>query len=176
MKGRQIENRGYTLIEILITIAMIAILLTLVIPGYRNFILNNQRASVMTELMNSLQFARSEAVTRGAPLTVCRSNTPSAAAPACLGGAGWETGWLVFLDVNGDGDIDAGEAVVRVRESLPANTTLRGMNQVVFQPAGTTANTGNLTYCDNRGISQGRRINVVAGGQLQLGAAVGSCI
>ncbi len=183
------KSDGFSLIELVIAVTVLATLMTLAIPAYRSFVLNNQRAAAVTDLMTSLQYARSEAISRGQMVGLCHTSTPMAA-NACGGGTGWENGWIVFIysgDANNNDLVEAGEiaTVLRVREALPQGVTLRGsanaVARVVFQPSGTTLqepSDGVLTYCDVRGFgSQARRIliNPLGRAQLETPSGAGSC-
>lgn len=148
------KNSAFTLIELMVTLAVVAVILAISVPAFRDFVLNNRRAAQVNELITSLNLARSEALKRSTTVTVCRTNDPVNANPPCANGAGWEDGWVVFADVNGDGDFDAGDTVIQTRQAL-SNATLRGngptVNRVTFTALGMSNNVGRLVYCDSRG-------------------------
>lgn len=179
------KQYGFTVIELMVSVVVLAILMSMAVPAYRSFIWDNQRAAAMNDLMASLQYARGEAVARSTQVGLCHTNTPTAA-NACGGGTGWENGWIVFLylgDANNNNLVDAAEigTVLRVHTALAGTVTLRGsanaVNRVVFQPTGTTVlepSDGNLTYCDSRGFGdKARRILISAAGNMRMEKAVG---
>ena len=88
------RSRGFTLIELMITLVLAAIILTLAVPGFQDIIRNNRAATQANELVTALGLARSEAVKRGARVSLC----PSTDQASCTGGADWSNGWIVFLD------------------------------------------------------------------------------
>lgn len=98
------------MIELIVTIAITGVLLALAVPTFRETTMNSQRASRVNELMTDLNYARTQAVSLRQPLTICRSNNSSAALPTCGAGAGWEEGWIVFVDSNNSGTLEAADA------------------------------------------------------------------
>lgn len=168
------ERHGFTLIELVVAIAVAAILVTIAVPSFRTTILNNRRAAAANDFVGAVTYARSIALSRHTPVTVCRSNSVTAASPSCGGGSGWETGWIVFVDNNGSGTagvIDSGEDILRLHEAL-TGSTLRGeaapASIVTFNSAGVTAQSGRFALCDSRGWSSDARVIVLGGaGQIR---------
>lgn len=83
------KQSGFTLIELMVTISILAILLGIGVPSFRAMIEGNRIRTVTNDLVIALQFARSEAVKRGIPVTLCSSNDQA----ACTGT--WADGWVV---------------------------------------------------------------------------------
>jgi len=103
--------RGFTVSELLVVMAIVAILMTLGIPSYR-YITNSYRMSAeVNGLLGDLQYARAEAIKEGQPVTTCVSTDGI----SCTGGAAWAGGWIVFSDPNNNATVDAGEPVLRVQ-------------------------------------------------------------
>ncbi|MEW5967273.1 MAG: GspH/FimT family protein [Pseudomonadota bacterium] len=118
-EGDDMENRGFTLVELLVVLAVGSILLAIAVPGYA-YLANTSRAAAATnDLMTALQLARSEAIKRATRVTVCKTGDAMAAAPACDPAAAWEQGWLVFVDGGTRGLIDGGDLVLRVQGGVP---------------------------------------------------------
>jgi len=137
------NGRGFTLVELLVVLAVGAILLTIAIPGYA-FLANTSRlAAVTNDFVTALQLARSEAIKRGTRVTVCKSSTPMAASPACHPTANWQQGWLVFVDGGVRGVVDAGDTLLWVHGPLAAGAITAGSNFSDF-----------VSYRSN-GVSQG---------------------
>lgn len=98
------SHRGFTLIELMVTVAVAAILFGIAAPDMRNFITGYRLRTVTNDLAASLAYARSESIKRGWPVTLCKSANPAASQPSCSTSSadGWAQGWLVFVDRNGD--------------------------------------------------------------------------
>lgn len=90
------RHRGMTAVELLFTMAIAGLVLALAVPNFRDFIQNNRAAEEANALVGALALARSEAVTRGIPVTVCASDDGS----TCTDDVDWSTGWIVFTDGN----------------------------------------------------------------------------
>jgi type IV fimbrial biogenesis protein FimT len=108
------RQSGFSITEMLVVMAIVAILLGLGIPSYR-YITNSYRMSAeVNGLLGDLQYARSEAIKEGQTVTTCVSTNGT----ACTGGNQWAGGWIVFSDPNANGTVDAGETVLRVQNSF----------------------------------------------------------
>jgi type IV fimbrial biogenesis protein FimT len=107
------QIRGFTLIELLVTVAVMAVLMRLGAPSFQ-YILNSSRISrELNSLLISLQYARAEAIKQGVPASVCASSTATSSTPTCSGQSNWLTGWMVFVDLNGNGAYDTGDTLLR---------------------------------------------------------------
>ncbi|RLJ21524.1 exodeoxyribonuclease V subunit alpha [bacterium endosymbiont of Escarpia laminata] len=93
--------RGFTLIELMVTLAAGVILLAVGIPAFTTMMANNQSAAYANDLVMALNLARSEAVKRKVPIAVCARKADSD--DECDGN-NWQNGWLLFTDINTDGD------------------------------------------------------------------------
>lgn len=159
---------GFTLLELMIVIFIAAIILGLGIPSFQRTMQQNRMAGSTNNVIGSMHMARSEAIKRRVPVTVCASNNPLAVAPTCALG-GNITGWVVFVDdADIDGDtfpdgnivIDAGEQIIQQNAALPAQITSRLNNSafVSFGPNGFRRNgpgalqsANMILFCDVRG-------------------------
>lgn len=100
-------QRGFTLGEVLTTLGVVGLSLSLVVPSFSSVSRSNLRASAINELVATLHVARSEAITRNAPIVIC----PSADGLTC-GRVAWDAGWIRFVDANGDYRADPDETVL----------------------------------------------------------------
>ena len=117
---------GFTLIEMLITIAIAAILMGIAIPSFRYITNSNRIASELNGLLGDLQLARSEAIKEGRTITVCQSNDGA----SCSNSTSWEGGWIVFSDPTNVGVYDAGEVYIRKQKRFSGTDTFVASNNV----------------------------------------------
>ena len=157
---------GLTLVELIITLVVAAILLTLAAPNLTSFLKRDRLATQANDLLADLALARSEAIKRAATVVVCKSDDPMATPPTCntTDSVPWTAGRLIWADTNGDGTIQSSE-VLRIRQGLDGkNNALYGengatgtANEVRFSGMG-MANppdtTSQLVFCDGRGPSE----------------------
>lgn len=105
-----------TLIELLVAIAVMAVLVAVAAPNFSDTIKRNRVQSQLRELVGSLATARSEAVSRSRRVTVCASSDGA----TCTGA--WREGWLVFVDGGTEGAKDAGDQILKVHDGIGANS------------------------------------------------------
>jgi len=107
VSGHSRPQGGFSLGEVLTTLAVIGISLSLAVPGLDQAARSNVRAAAINELVGTLHVARSEALTRNATVAIC----PSADGAACAR-VSWDRGWIRFIDDNGNFRADDGEVVL----------------------------------------------------------------
>ncbi len=108
-------QRGFTLIELIVTIAIIGIMLRLGIPAMQQFVTNKAVVASTDELSSALRLARSEAIKRGERVTVCINNGSGACAATSTD---WTPGWVVFVDRGTQGSVDASDLTLRVQQAV----------------------------------------------------------
>lgn len=148
------KHTGFTLVELMIGLAIAAIVMTLGVPSFRDLIQNNRVTTTTNEIVLALQMGRSEAAKRGQSITVCAS----ADGDTCSGATNWATGWIVTTGASDE---------IRVTSALSGGLTLTGSaSQVVFRSAGDTAAglTLTLSFSGCTG-DRARAITVAASGQ-----------
>lgn len=164
--------RGFTLIELIITLVILGVLVAMGVPAYTQFVRDSRRSAVLNEFSASLSLARSEAIKRGVPVAVCRTNTGT----SCTGNATfWSDGWLVFVNTDNDvpAAVDGGEVILRTYlVQDPAFTFTPSVNFtqfVSYRPNG-SSNTigGRFTYCDARGLRSARAVIINITGRARL--------
>ncbi|MCC5794476.1 MAG: GspH/FimT family pseudopilin [Chromatiales bacterium] len=125
---------GFTLIELMVALVVAAIIASMAVPGFRDMIQNNRAATQSNELVTAFSLARSEAVKRGARVSVC----PTTDQASCTDNTDWAVGWMVFVDLAANDG--AGPVVqlppLRAWDALRGNATLRGPTLVRFRPLG----------------------------------------
>lgn len=120
------KSYGFTLIELMITLAIVAIVLAIGVPSFQGMMRDNRLATQTNTFLAALNLARSEAIKRGRRVTLCKS----ASGATCEGGGGYQQGWIVFVDPNDNAVVDAGEMILRVEGAMPGNLSLTGNSTV----------------------------------------------
>lgn len=166
-------SRGFTMIELMVVLAVVVIVLVIGVPGFRAAIANQRANSAINDLLTSIRLARSEAIKTVRYVTVCKSDDGLTCGDA---GVDWEDGWIVFVNLATPAApeaVDAGDQIVQVYPSMPANFTLRPLGNiddfVSFRPTGSAGtpvlnHNGTLTLCDPSGRARTRAVVVEASG------------
>jgi len=160
------KQHGFTIYELLITMLVVGVILTIGVPNFSAFTKNSRMSGTANDLHSSFQLARSEAARSKSNITICASNNSMTPAAAC--GGTFADGWIVFIDLNGDlVRAGAGENILRAYAAIPATLAIAtnddagyfgfapsglGRGDVGGVPAVRTAR-----ICDDRG-------NVIAAG------------
>lgn len=148
---------GFTLTELMVSLAVAAILVTVAVPNFRTFIQNNRLSSAANDLLRSFQLARTEGIKHQLNVVVCASANPTAANPTCSYGP--FSGWIVFEDTNSNWQRDAGETVLERHDLLDSSITVKTDNNGIesyaatgfANPPGAKTPTSNVLICDVRG-------------------------
>lgn len=135
------RQAGFTLVELLTVVTIVAILMAVGVPSYRYVTTDNRMSTEANQLLGDLQYARSEAVREGQTVTTCVAQSTSATSPSCAaaGTTTWQNGWIVFGDVNNDQTIDSGDPVLRIQRPFAGGDTFganNNMNAVSFNRSG----------------------------------------
>ncbi|WP_411878701.1 GspH/FimT family pseudopilin [Polaromonas sp. YR568] len=144
--------RGFTLTELLVIMAIIAIFASFAIPSFRGLTASTSVSSAVNAFVSDTRYARGEAMRRGKSVTICRSANAAAIPPRCSGASeptvgSWMEGWVVFVDENGNGAFNAtSDTVLRVQQALPGiggflavntgGTAANDRNYIVYQATG----------------------------------------
>ena len=162
---------GFTLTELLVIMAIIAIFASFAIPSFRGLVANTSVSSAVNAFVSDTRYARGEAMRRGKSVTMCRSANAAAVPPRCSGAGdptvgSWMEGWVVFVDENGNGAFNAAnDTVLRVQQTLPGIGSFLAVN-----------NSGNATHDRNYIVYQatGRAVGLLSRWLVQAPGAPGA--
>ena len=169
------KRNGFTLIELIVTMAIAAIVVSIAVPSYQASVQNNRRTTSINELAGALQLARNTAVSRRTPVTLCKSTNGTNCVIADTD-VGYSDGWMMFTNpngINGTAGLTNTETLLRVGSAQQGNGTLMGVgpvvNQVTFMPHGRINNGlgGTITHCDSRGNTAASALVISIGGQVR---------
>lgn len=166
------KQSGATLMELMVVLAVSAILLGVGLPSFASLIQTTRLSSVTNEMLSALHLARSEAIKRNSRAVIC----PSVDGSHCAGSGDWHQGWLVFHDTNNNAAREAGEAVVFVHGTLPQGFSITGDSKLAkyisYSPTGGgklisgALQFGSLTLCaDSGGTLAARKIIISSTGR-----------
>ena len=151
------RNRGFTLLEALVVLALLAVLLSLAGPNLQGMRQKHQMQSQAEQLQASLLLARSEALRRQQRVTLCVRESSAGAGPLCATSGTWAQGWVMFVDGNDSGRREASETVLQLHGALPEFLKLQGNatvdRYISYGPQGRSQSTsgafqaGTLTLC-----------------------------
>lgn len=168
------KEKGFTLAELLMALAIGSILLSVAVPSYTNFVRNSRQTTAANELLSTLHFARQLAVTRNARITVCASSTGD----ACEANA-WAAGWIAFGDEDGDRVVDAAETVEM--RGMGADMLDMASDEfgtfLIYRPNGRVMvdnireTSGAIVLCDDRGAAHARVVVVDPSGRPRVASA-----
>lgn len=175
----KMHAEGVTLLELMVTLAVVAVLMAVGIPAIGDLIATNRMSAAVNDLVSSLHLARSEALKTGDRVSVCASTNWDSAAPSC-NGIDLSDGWIVFVDsITQNDDVDPGEAVVLTHQQLPDTIDLTAPQIVSFAASGALENPVpgevDLLLCDSRadrdaggGIAAGRWVQISQTGRPRI--------
>jgi type IV fimbrial biogenesis protein FimT len=170
------RNEGFTLVELMITVVIAAILMGIVAPGMSKLIERNRLQTTSETVFTSLMLTRSEALKRNREVVMCKSTNGT----ACVTGTGtnWEQGWLVYVDADNDGSVDADE-ILRVVGPLGGDITLRTGDfddEISYNTDGTASGAGEFVMCNAaEDIQTAREIGVTFTGRPKMNKTTTNC-
>lgn len=163
------KNSGFTLLELLITAALLAIVTAIGVPSMAEFIKNDRLSTQINTLVGHLAYARSEAVLRHQTVIVCASSNQS----SCSSND-WADGWIAFVDTDNNSDFSAGEDMLRVQQALSGGNTLISSagDSIVYDDRGfAPASIGSFSLCDDRGNAHIKSITISNTGRVRKGGS-----
>ncbi|HEY7871198.1 MAG TPA: GspH/FimT family pseudopilin [Rudaea sp.] len=170
MAQRACGDRGFTLTELLVTLAIAGILAMIGAPAMGSLLARTRDASTEAMVANTLRHARSAAVMRNARVLVC----PSRDGRRCNPGDDWQHGWIVAKDADHDGQPDTDAPLFLAQAAMPVGTrviTSAGRGQLAFHPNGSAAGSNaRFTIC-HANARTGKAVIVANSGRVRLASA-----
>lgn len=120
------RHLGFNLIELMVTLSVATILMTMGVPSMQAAIESGRVSSQINDLLASIQLARSESVKTGRRVVLCKSTDMA----SCASDGGYDQGWIVFVDLDNDATVDTGEPIVRVHGPLAGDHSFAGSDDV----------------------------------------------
>lgn len=168
MQERLLRQFGFTLIELMATIGIAAVVMAMAIPSFSTAIKNNRLTAQTNYLVTDLNRARSEAIKRGVRVTLCKSTDGS----TCVTTGDWSGGWIVFVNPNNNNAFDAGDTLLKTQGSAQSQISVVGnfnlANRVNYQSDGGITTTGTIKVCDDRLESVGKSIVLITTGRARI--------
>ena len=162
------RTRGFTLIELMMTLAVFAVLTAVAVPALGSLIESTESRTARSALITALNTARIHAATKNVYAVAC----PSADREYCGRTTEWQPGWIVFIDTDGDGVRDAGEKLLDVAQPQPgvAIVSTAGRTRVIYRPDGSSAGSNvTFTVCDRRGPAHASALVINNAGRVRSG-------
>lgn len=161
--------RGFTLVELLVVVAIALIIAQAAIPGFSGLLKDNQNTTRINDLNYALALAHSEAITRDSTVILCKTSDGRSCDES---GTDWDKQWMVFEDLNDNGDLDAAnnEPVLRLFESGPEDQTLKfAPARVSYDGSGIATDGAGSTFvlCDDRGAAHAKGLIINAIGRIR---------
>lgn len=157
-------HAGFTMVEMVVTIAITGIIVALAVPSFKTTLMNSRRAALINDFVASAGYARSEALNRKAPVVMCRVNNPATATDCTSSsGSGYEKGWIVAAasvdsscTLSNITVLRRGGPAAETTATFKGNTTVASMfffNAMGAAGVSCNASNGTFVYCDSRGFS-----------------------
>jgi type IV fimbrial biogenesis protein FimT len=131
------KSRGFTMVELMVVIAIIAIMATIAAPSFKAMLQSSSMTNAVNTFLADMRYARSESIRRGGAVVMCPSTDSDLSTASCSGGTGWQGGWIVFHDLNGNGSRTSSgtgvEPLLRVQGTIASVNAIAASSATTFQ-------------------------------------------
>ena len=166
--GNPISRSGFTLIELIATLAIGTILITVAVPAVSSMVEENRMVANIYEFVSQLNYSRSTAISSSNQVIFCKSSDGS----SCDSDADWNDGWIIFIDRDRNQQRDSDEPLLRMHAKSDSNLDYKAFgsdNHVAFQPSGVLkVGNGTFTFCPKRNTIQPRTVIVAKTGRIRI--------
>jgi type IV fimbrial biogenesis protein FimT len=160
------SRHGFTALELMVTMAVVAILLATAVPSFREYSWNLRMRTAMDSLQSDLTLARGRAISHNIQTVIC----PARDIKSCSGESDWQPGWIVFSDLNGDREKQEGEPLLKHAGAVEFLniTNSRSRTHLRFFPNGSSPGSNiNILFCDKRGADKAGILTVSNTGRIR---------
>lgn len=163
------KSKGFSLIELIVTMAVAAILIIMVVPGFYGMIQNNKVVTMANNFASAINLARIESIKRGIKISLCPA--ANSANTACGNASQWAQGWIIFADSDNNNAIDTPSDLLKVYEPLPLGTNVVASAAIIsFDSSGFLLNGPFTMTLKASGCygSNGRKLEVISSGRFSV--------
>lgn len=176
-------QRGFSLVELVVTLAIALTLMAIAIPNFTQFIQNNQVIASSNNFIAAIHLTRTEAIKRNGRVTMCRSSPPFDSCITTTGG--WHSGWILFEDHSSPGVRDNDEPILFISQPQSSDITIQGnrpvRNYISYTANGTSQlssgafQAGTVRVCNKQGKEHARSIVINRLGRPRTAKGSSSC-
>ncbi len=165
---------GFTLVELLLSLTVIAIVLSLTAPSLKEIIMNNRISAQTDALSGALSYARNTAISQNIDVLVCPSSTSGST--NC--GATWQNGWIIVGQTSTGGNRLLQSFFTGPNDPILSGVAIAGVtaNSVTFDSRGIATTHAHFKICDSRGAAFARSVEVLPTGFIQTSATTGVAV
>lgn len=160
-------EKGVTALELIVTMAIVAILLVTGVPAFKNYSWNLRMKTTMDSLQTDMKLARGRAISHNIQTVIC----PASNDEECSGLSDWHDGWIVFTDINADRQKQEGEPLLKQAGATEfmTITSSRSRSYLRFFPNGSAPGSNiSILFCDKRGAKFAGTIIVSNSGRIRM--------